>query len=83
MLDLDVSPILARKMEDACERRLYNTTSTFSLNDNSLLLIPRYRLSVFLSELKEKVGKLLQMEVKKYSWREAHQGGDSPTYQPP
>ena len=68
LIDSDVSPILARKMEEACERRLNSTTSTFNLNDNSLLLITmdvntRYRLSVFPSELKEKVEKLLQMEV--------------------
>ena len=56
-------------MEEACENRLYSTSSDLNLNDNSLLLTttavdPRYRLSVFPSELKEKVKTLLQMEVK-------------------
>ena len=73
----------------AYERRLYSTTSTFKLNDNNLMLVrtavdpnERYRFSFFSSELKEKVEKLLKMEVKKYSRREAQQRNDSPTYQP-
>ena len=58
---------LIKKNEDACERGLYSTT--FNLKYNSLLLVttvvdPRYRISVFPSELKEKVEKLLQMGVK-------------------
>ena len=71
----DVSPILASKMEEACERRLYSTTSSFKLNDTSLPLVstavdPRYRLSVFPSELKEMIEKLLKIEVINYSQRE-------------
>ena len=74
-------------MEEAYGNRLYSTSSDLNLNDNSLLLItmavdPRYRLSVFLFELKEKVKKLLQMEVKKHSRREANQRCDFPTHQP-
>ena len=70
------------------EKRFYSTTATFNLIDNNLLLVttavdPRYRLSVFPSELKENVEKLLQMEVKKYSRREARQRGDSVTDQRP
>ena len=56
--------------------------------DSSLLLVTtaidqRYRLSVFPSELKDKVETLLQMKFKKHSRREARQRDDSPTYQPP
>ena len=56
------------------------------LNNNNLLLVttavdPRCELSVSPSELQEKVEKLLQMEIKKYSRREARQRDDSPTYQ--
>ena len=74
-------------MEDACENRLYSTSSDLNLNDNSLLLTttavdPRYRLSVFPSQLKEKVKTLLQMEVKKHSSCEANERCDSPTHKP-
>ena len=48
-----------------------------------MALDPRYRLSVSPSELKENVGKLLQMEVKRYSRCEDRQRGESTTYQPP
>ena len=74
-------------MEEACENRLYSTSSDLNLYDNTLLLIttavdPRYRLSVFPFELKEKVKTLLHMEVKKHSRCEANQRCDSPTHQP-
>ena len=70
-------------MEETCEKRLYGTTSTFNLNDNSLPLVtkaddPRYQLSLFPSELKKKVETLLKMEVKKHSQHEACQRGDFP-----
>ena len=75
MIDLDVSSISAITMEEACKRRLYSRTSVFNLNDNSLLIFtldvdPHYRLSVFPSELKEMIEKLLKIEVINYSQRE-------------
>ena len=74
-------------MEEACENRLYSTSSDLNLNDNSLLLTttavdPRYRLSAFSSKLKEKANTLLQMEVKKHSCCEANERCDSPTHKP-
>ena len=74
-------------MEEACENRLYSTSSDLNLNDNSLLLTttavdPRYRLSGFPSKLKEKVKTLLQMEVKKHSSCEANERCDPPTHKP-
>ena len=85
MLNLNAATNLAKKMEEACENRLYSTSSDLNLNDNSLLLTttavdPRYRLSVFPSQLKEKVKTLLQMEVKKHSSCEANERSDSPTH---
>ena len=85
VLDSDVSPILARKMEKAWERRLFSTTSTFNLNDNSLLLVttavdpPCYQPSFNLFNSKRR----LRSCCKNYSQHEAWQRGDSPTYQPP
>ena len=74
-------------MKQACETRLYSTSSDLNLNDNSLLLTTmavdsRYHLSVFPSKLKEKVETLLQMEVQRHSSCEANEHCDSPTHKP-
>lgn len=73
---------LARKLKEACEKRLYSTTSSYNLYDNNLLLVttavdPRYRLSVFPTEIKEKVETLLLTELKNHNRDLARIRGDS------
>ena len=74
----NVCKTLAKSIGEACERRFYTNNENLNSNDNKLLLVttavdPRYRLSAFLSYLKNNAKEQLKLNVKKYICFEAHQ----------